>query len=121
MLPTPPTDLAGERLVRKTPNRILPLDRGDQDYILAGLRAVEEAFAVAALPDMPVGLMPGRALMRLLVDLRSGLRPENPEQSAAWGRLAGAILVLDTAGDFASRHSEAEDRRRRPERDDLED
>lgn len=117
MLASPPTDLAGERLVRKTPDRILPLDRGDRDYILAGLRAVEEAFAVAALPDTPVALMPGRALMRLLVDLRAGLRPESPEQSEAWGRLAGAILVLDTAGDFAGQLAEAERRRRQPERD----
>jgi len=117
----PPTDLAGERLVRKTPDRILPLDESDQEYIRTGLEAVQEAFGIAALPDAPLALMPGRTLMRLLVDLRARLRPRNPDQTAAWGRLAGAILVLDTAGEFATQHSLAEERRRTMERDDLED
>jgi hypothetical protein len=121
MVTSAPTDLAGERLVRKTPNRILPLDQSDQDYIRAGLEAVQEAFGIAALPDLPIGLMPGRALMRLLVDLRAELRPRSPEQSAAWGRLAGAILALDMAGDFASQHSRAEAGRRALKRDELED
>lgn len=106
-----PTDLAGERLVRKAPNHIIALDPGDQDYIRAGLEAVQEAFAVAALPDMPIALMPGRTLMRLLVDLRARLRPHNPDQREAWGKLAGAILVLDTACAFANEHSEAAKRR----------
>ncbi|BAE49072.1 hypothetical protein [Paramagnetospirillum magneticum] len=121
MTPPPPTDLAGERLVRKTPDCILPLDQGDQDYIRAGLEAVQEAFGIAALPDVPLGLMPGRTLMRLLVDLRARLRPRSPEQTSAWGRLAGAILILDMAGEFASQHSQAEERRRAMEHDDLED
>ena len=116
-----PTDLAGERLVRKTPNHILPLDQSDQDYIRAGLLAVQETFGIAALPDVPIALMPGRTLMRLLVDLRAKLRPRTPEQTAAWGRLAGAILVLDTAGEFATQHSQAEARRHAAEQDDLED
>ena len=117
----PPTDLAGERLVRKTPDRILPLDQGDQDYIRTGLEAVQEAFGIAALPDIPVALMPGRTLMRLLVDLRAKLHPRNPQQTGAWGRLAGAILVLDMAGEFASQHSQAEERRRTLKRDDLDE
>ncbi|MBI3446433.1 MAG: hypothetical protein HY055_14020 [Magnetospirillum sp.] len=114
-----PTDLAGERLVRKAPNHILALDQGDQDYIRAGLEAVQANFGIAALPDMPIALMPGRTLMRLLVDLRAQLRPRNPDQREAWGKLAGAILVLDTACDFAIQHSEAE--RRRTDPGDLEE
>jgi hypothetical protein len=121
MTSAPLTDLAGERLVRKTPDRILPLDQSDQDYIRVGLLAVQEAFGIAALPDIPLALMPGRTLMRLLVDLRAKLRPRNPDQTEAWGRLAGAILVLDMAGDFASQHSLVEERRRAAEHDDLED
>lgn len=121
MVTSAPTDLAGERLVRKTPNHILPLDQSDQDYIRAGLDAVQEAFGIAAAPDLPLRLMPGRALMRLLVDLRTGLRPRTPEQSVAWGRLAGAILALDMAGDFACQHAQAEAHRRALKSDDLED
>ncbi len=114
----PPTDLAGERLVRKAPNRIVALDPGDRDYISAGLTAVEAAFAVAALPDTPIGLMPGRSLMRLLVDLRAGLRPTTPDQREAWGRLTGAILLLDAACAFAAERVEAERRRSESERPD---
>ena len=114
-----PTDLAGERLVRKAPNRIIGLDPSDQDYIRVGLEAVQTAFGINTLPDVPLALMPARTLMRLLVDLRAQLRPRNPDQREAWGRLAGAILILDTACDFAIAHSEAE--RRRHDRDDLDD
>ncbi|MDO8606908.1 MAG: hypothetical protein Q7R40_10260 [Phaeospirillum sp.] len=114
----PLTDLAGERLVRKAPNQILALDSADRDYIRAGLTAVEAAFAVAARPDIPIELMPGRTLMRLLVDLRAQLTPATPEQSEAWGRLSGAILLLDTACAFATEHALA--MRRRAEAEDPE-
>ena len=107
----PLTDLASERLVRKAPNQILALDPADRDYIRAGLMAVEQAFAVATLPDIPIELMPGRTLMRLLVDLRGQLKPRSPEQTEAWGRLAGAILILDTACAFANEHNLAQRRR----------
>lgn len=121
MAASPPTDFAGERLVRKTPNSILPLEQGDQDYIRAGLEAVQQAFGIAAVPDVPLGLMPGRTLMRLLVDLRARLRPRSPEQNEAWGRLAGSILLLDAAADFVLQHSEAERRRAQLDHDDLEE
>ena len=108
---SPLTDLAGERLVRKAPNQILALDTADRDYVRAGLLAVEEAFSVACLPDVPIELMPGRTLMRLLVDLRAQLKPRSPDQTEAWGRLAGAILILDTACAFANEHNLAQRRR----------
>jgi hypothetical protein len=107
----PPADFAGERLVRKAPNQILALEPGDQAYIRESLRAVEAAYGVAAVPDVPVELMPGRTLMRLLIDLRAKLRPTSPIQREAWGKLAGAILILDTAGAFAVEHSQALQRR----------
>lgn len=116
-----PTDLAGERLVRKTPDRVLPLGQGDLDYIQAGLEAIRDAFGADSLPGLPLDRMPGRALMRWLVGLRAGLRPRGPEQSEAWGRLAGAILIVDNAGDFASQHADAERRRLQLEQDDLEE
>ncbi|OAN52191.1 hypothetical protein A6A04_00350 [Paramagnetospirillum marisnigri] len=111
----PLADLAGERLVRKAPNQILALEAGDQTYIRDSLAAIEAAYGVAALPDIPIQLMPGRTLMRLLVDLRATLRPANDEQREAWGRLAGAILILDTACAFANEHLLAQQRRRQAE------
>ena len=117
----PLTDLAAERLVRKAPNQILALDSVDRAYIRAGLTAVEAAFAVAALPDTPIELMPGRTLMRLLVDLRGSLTPATPDQNEAWGRLSGAILLLDTACAFATEHSLAQRRRTEAEAPDQEE
>lgn len=117
----PLTDLAAERLVRKAPNQILALDPTDQDYIQTALATVEESFGVAARPDIPIALMPGRTLMRLLVDLRTELKPATPEQREAWGRLAGAILTLDTACSFANDHSQAQRRRAEAEAQDKED
>ncbi len=107
----PLTDLAGERMVRNAPNRIVALDPSDQDYIRAGLEAVQDAFSIAAVPDIPIGLMPGRTLMRLMIDIRAQLKPRNVDQREAWGRLAGAILILDTACSFANEHSKAQSRR----------
>ena len=107
----PLTDLAAERLVRKAPNQIVTLTPADSDYIRTGLTAVESAFGISALPAIPLDLLPGRALMRLLVDLRARLRPKTPEEREAWGRLAGAILILDTACSFANDHSLAQRRR----------
>lgn len=119
---TPPlTDLAGERLVRKAPDRVLPLDKGDQEYIQTALEAIETVFEIKALPGAPLSLIPGRALMRQLVDLRRQLKPRSPEQTEAWGKLAGAILILDMASDFANQHSEVEGRRRLLDQDDLDE
>jgi len=115
----PLTDIAAERMVRNAPNQLLALDSADQDYIRGSLAAIEAAFAVAALPDVPIGLIPGRTLMRLLVDLRTTLRPADPDQREAWGRLAGAVLILDTACSFANEHIRAQ--RRRIETDHSED
>jgi hypothetical protein len=116
----PLTDLAGERLVRNAPNHIVALDPADQAYIKASLEAIEHAFSIAAVPDVPIGLMPGRTLMRLMVDVRSRLKPRSSEQREAWGRLAGAILVLDTACSFANEHQKAQTRRLEGDPSDLE-
>ncbi|RAU23275.1 hypothetical protein CU669_03770 [Paramagnetospirillum kuznetsovii] len=116
----PLADFAGERLVRKAPNQILALDAADQAYIRDSLHAIESAYGVAALPDVPIELMPGRTLMRLLVDLKAKMRPTNNDQREAWGRLAGAILILDTACSFANEHSKAVLRRLQGETPDPE-
>ena len=101
-----PTNLAVERMVRQAPeDRPLMLDQGDLDYILHSLAAIEASFSLSVLPKRPLAAMPGRELMRLLVDLRFNLRPETDEQRDAWGHLASAILRLDVASAFAAEWS----------------
>jgi len=92
---SPPIDFSGERLVRLAPDRVLPLEPADHDYIVTALTALHDAFPGEAPAPPPLGALPARALMRLLIDLRR-LRAASPEQIEAKGRLAGAIGVLQT-------------------------
>lgn len=90
-------DVAEERLIRRAPHHPLPLGSEDQEYILACLEEIEKSFGVTVCPTVSVGVLPGRALMRLFIDLRRTLRPRDAGQRSAFGRLTGAILLLDTA------------------------
>lgn len=92
--------LASERLVRRAPATPVPLTGADVEYIIETLKELEEAFAVTAVPVTPLHVLPGRVLMRHLIDLRGRLRPASLEQRLALGRLSGAILRLDTACAF---------------------
>ncbi|TNC95213.1 MAG: hypothetical protein FD119_2634 [Stygiobacter sp.] len=96
----PVVNFAAENMVRRTPDHIVAMDQADLAYIRDSLTDVGQAFGIAALPDIPLHLLPARALMRRLVDLRTSLKPQTLEQGVTLGRLAGAILRLDTAVAF---------------------
>lgn len=104
-----------ERLIRRAPHYPLPLGKDDEDYILACLDEIEKTFGVAARPPVSLGVLPGRALMRLFLDLRRDLRrtldPKDPDQRAAHGRLTNVIGLLDTARALAEDQAEADRRR----------
>ncbi len=91
------TDLAGERLIRRAPDHPLPLAADDEAYLMVCLNEIERVFGVRALPEVALTVLPGRTLMRRLIELRRSLRPGDGEQRSAFGRLAGAILLVDTA------------------------
>ena len=95
-------DFSGERLVRLAPERPIALEPADRDYILAALSALGAAFPGQVASPPPLGALPARAVMRLLVDLRR-LRPVEPtaEQRTALGALAGAISLFHNACAFA--------------------
>lgn len=95
-------DVAEERLIRRAPHHPLPLGREDEEYILACLDEIEKSFGVAVCPTVSLGVLPGRALMRLFIDLRRTLRPQDAGQRSVHGRLTGAILLLDTARALAN-------------------
>ena len=90
-------NFAAERLIRRAPDHPLALGDDDQDYLLACLREIERVFAIDAVFGAPLAVLPGRTMMRHLVTLHQTLRPQDAEQRTALGRLAGAILLLDTA------------------------
>ena len=91
------TDLTGERMIRRAPDHPLPLSADDRAYLLSCLEEVERVFGIRALPEVQLTVLPGRTLMRRLIDLRRTLRARDAEQRTAFGRLAGAISLVDTA------------------------
>lgn len=94
--------LADQRLIRRMPPHMpLALSEDDLAYIGRCLDDIAEDFGLAVRPAVPLEMLPGRSLMRLLVGLRRDLRPVNAEQRAARGALASAILRLDTAAALA--------------------
>ncbi|OIQ79624.1 hypothetical protein GALL_386270 [mine drainage metagenome] len=96
----PVASLAAERLIRRTPDHVVPLPAEDLAYLRACLQDLAEAFGLAGCPPPSLSLLPARSLMRLLLELRQSLKPQGLEQRALVGRLAGAILRLDTACAF---------------------
>lgn len=108
---SPLIDFSGERLVRQAPDWVLELAPADRDYIAAALDSLRAAFPGRVPAPPPLGALPARALMRMLVDLRR-LRAATPEQIEAKGRLAGAIGVLHTTCLFATELGKSHETRR---------
>lgn len=90
-------DIAEQRLIRRAPQHPLPLGEYDRDYITATFKGIERVFDVKAAPALPPEMMPGRSLMRQMLELRRTLKPETDDQMSAYGRLSSAILLLDVA------------------------
>jgi len=95
-------DFSGERLVRMAPEWAIPLEPADRDYLAATFTVLRETFPGQVPATPPLGALPARALMRLLIDLRR-LRPADPspEQRSALGTLASAISLFHNACAFA--------------------
>lgn len=93
-------NFAAERLIRRTPDCLVPLSVDDVAYIEDCIRRVAAEFAITDAPTTPIQLMPARAVMRALLEMRLSLKPASQEQKALVGSLAGAILRLDTACAF---------------------
>ena len=101
------TDLASARLIRRAPDHALTLAADDQSYLLTCLGEIEAAFGVRAVPALPLDQLPGRTLMRQLIELRRTLRARDADQRRALGRLTSAILLVDTACAFDQDHAAA--------------
>jgi hypothetical protein len=90
-------DISEQRLIRRAPLHPLPLGQDDRDYITATLSGIEREFGVKAGLALPPETLPGRTLMRMLLELRRSLKPATDEQRSAHGRLSSAVLLLDVA------------------------
>lgn len=103
-------DIRFERLAREAADRPLALGAEDFIYLQRHLVAVGEAFGVAAVPDVSLACLSGRALTGHLARLRARLCPETLEQQLALGRLESVYRLLASAVRLAGRAGSPERR-----------
>ncbi|WP_026605808.1 hypothetical protein [Methylocapsa acidiphila] len=88
-------ELSELRMVRRAPEGPLPFSAEDRTYVLTCLRDVERSFGVASLIVGP-GDSSARALVKQLIEWWRTLEPKTEAQRDAYGRLPGAIRLIDT-------------------------
>lgn len=88
-------ELSELRMVRRAPEH--PVDFGpDRDYIFSCLADVEKSFGLVGFPGLAPQQVPARALIKQLIDWWRTLEPATPAQQDAYGRMPGAIRLIDT-------------------------
>lgn len=101
-------ELSEQRMISRAP--AWPVDFGaDRDYIFACLRDVEQSFGLDAFPGLAPDQIPVRALIKQLIMWWRTLEPANEAQQHAFGRMPGAIRLIDTiSGWLAERAGDSE-------------
>lgn len=91
-------DIRFERLARQAPeHELLPLSPDDCGYVVTNLAAVGDAFGVNAVPQVPLSVLPARAIARHLAAVRSLLVPCGQEQDLALGRMESVFRLVASA------------------------
>ncbi len=102
-------ELSELRMVRRAPDGPLPFSREDRAYILSCVQDVESSFGVAHAPGSASGDLSARALVKQLIAWWRTLEPATDAQRDAYGRMPGAIRLIDTVSTWVE---EQEARRR---------
>jgi hypothetical protein len=89
-------ELSELRMVRRAPDCPLPLSPEDRNYILSCVQDVEQSFSVAADSGGATTVLSARALVKQLIEWWRTLEPETEAQRDAYGRMPGAIRLIDT-------------------------
>lgn len=93
-------ELSELRMVNRAPDGPLPFSPGDRAYILACFDDVEASFAVRAFPACATAELSAKALIRQLILYWRTLEPRTEAQQDAYGRMPGAIRLIDTVATF---------------------
>lgn len=97
-------ELSESRMIANAPDR--PVDFGpDRDYILSCLEAVERSFGIEGFPGISPEKTSARALIRQLIVWWRTLEPADEDQLEAYGRLPGAIRLIDTISSWIAESS----------------
>lgn len=88
-------ELSELRMIARAPD--YPVDFGaDRDYIFYCLQEVQRCFKLDAFPGLAPEHISARALIRQLIVWWRTLKPTDPDQEDAFGRMPGAIRLIDT-------------------------
>jgi hypothetical protein len=89
-------ELSELRMVRRAPDGPLPFSAEDRGYIFSCARDVEKSFGLTGAPGCAPEDYSARALVRQLIEWWRTLEPATEGQSDAYGRMPGAIRLIDT-------------------------
>jgi hypothetical protein len=93
-------ELSELRMVNRAPDGPLPFSAGDRAYILACFDDVETSFGARAFPETATADLTAKALIHQLILYWRTLEPETEAQKDAYGRMPGAIRLIDTVATF---------------------
>jgi len=105
-------ELSELRMVNRAPDGPLPFSAGDRAYISACFDDVELSFGLRAFPEIAAADLTAKALIRQLILYWRTLEPTTEAQQDAYGRMPGAIRLIDTVATWveeqeARRHAKA--------------
>ncbi|WP_036261536.1 hypothetical protein [Methylocapsa aurea] len=106
-------ELSELRMVRRAPDGPLPFSKEDKSYVVACFKDVEASFGVSGCAEAAAGEGSARALIKQLIEWWRTLGPETQDQRDAYGRMPGAIRLIDTVATWV----EEQDARRRGKAD----
>ncbi|ACB94770.1 hypothetical protein [Beijerinckia indica] len=89
-------ELSEIRMVQRAPDGPLPFSETDKAYILSCLSDVEQAFGLNGFPGVQPEKITPKSLIRQLIEWWRTLEPTNEAQADAYGRMPGAIRLIDT-------------------------
>lgn len=89
-------ELSELRMVNRAPDGPLPFSHGDRAYILTCFDDVETCFGLRAFPETATVDLSAKALIRHLILYWRTLVPETEAQKDSYGRMPGAIRLIDT-------------------------
>jgi hypothetical protein len=93
-------ELSELRMVNRAPDGPLPFSPADRTYILSCFDDVETSFGLRAFPEIATADLTPKALIRQLILYWRTLEPKTEAQEDAYGRMPGAIRLIDTIATF---------------------
>jgi hypothetical protein len=93
-------ELSELRMVNRAPDGPLPFSPGDRAYILSCFDDAETSFGLRAFPATATADLSTKALIRQLILYWRTLVPQTEAQIDAYGRMPGAIRLIDTVASW---------------------